>query len=77
MTPERWLAIRRHYGITDRDWARIKALTDQVTPLYVPAALDDLDAPYRVGAVRKEDRSRFSGEPIGVFNGCAILVWAR
>lgn len=81
MTPEQrrarhaaWLAA---FGFSARDWARIKAHAEGVTPHHSPKALDDLDAPYRVGAVVASDRRWSSGELLGVYRGKALLAWPQ
>jgi hypothetical protein len=71
----RWKA-----SLSDRDWARILALAKEVTPLYVPARLDDLDAPgIAVGVCPVGHETRTSGERIGTVRAgqVAVLVWEK
>lgn len=56
---------------------RVLQLTDGVSRCEAPAALTDVSPGYRIGAARLEEASRFSGQPIGVYAGCAILVWTK
>lgn len=79
MTPEQrrerhraWLAS---FGFSERDWARIKAHAATVTPNNIPAAIDDLDAPWRVGAAWAAERRWSSGLLLGVWQGKALLAW--
>lgn len=53
----RWIA-----SLSDRDWERLAVLVDQVDGASGPAALNDLDAPIRVGAAHPDEAGRFSGE---------------
>lgn len=81
MTPEqrseRHKAWLESFGFTERDWARIKAHAEIVTPNYIPKALDDLDAPFRVGAVPAADRRWSGGDLLGVYKGKALLYWRK
>jgi hypothetical protein len=64
--------------LSDRDWARIAAIADQVTPIRGVARLEDLDARgIAVGACLVGEETRFSGERIGVIRGKAVLVWMK
>jgi len=64
--------------LTDRDWTRIAELADQVTDIYTPARLDDLDPKsLAVGCCRVGEETRFNGERIGVIRGKAVLVWPK
>jgi hypothetical protein len=63
-------------GLGEDDWRRIQALALQATPLYTPAALDDLSQPIRVGACILGTESRLSGERFASWRGRALLVWA-
>jgi hypothetical protein len=76
-TPTREHIPHADKGFTERDWRRIKALALSVTDNHMPAALDDLDAPYRVGACTPEWESRFSGRKIATFRGMVILAWPK
>lgn len=74
------MAIANTFGFTRRDVARIKAQAEAVAAiagLDTPAALADLDAPWRVLAVKPAEASRFSGEPFGTWAGMTLLVWPR
>lgn len=71
----RWKA-----SLSDRDWARISALARQVTPIFTPARLDDLDAPgIAVGVCPAGEERRSSGERIGAMleGSVAVLVWPK
>jgi hypothetical protein len=65
------------YGFTRRDVARIKALAEGVTELRTPAALGDLDAPWRVSAVPEGQESRFSGDVMGRWAGRVLVIWPK
>ena len=69
-----WLA---DFGFTADDWARIKSHALLTTGTAEPAALDDLEAPYRVGARLVETRRWSSGVLLGVYEGRAILAWPQ
>jgi hypothetical protein len=72
---KRWIA-----ELSDRDWTRIRALARQVTPEYVPARLDDLDARgLAVGVAWAGAETRTSGERIGSLRDgkVAVLVWEK
>lgn len=81
MTPEqraeRHRAWLKTFGFTDRDWQRIRVHAMLTDASNQPAALDDLDAPYRVGAVMAEKRRHSSGALLGVYRGRAILAWPQ
>lgn len=65
------------FAFTELDWFRIKRHALTVAPNYQPAALDDLDAPYRVGACPVTTRRHASGVLLGVYEGRAILAWPQ
>jgi hypothetical protein len=65
----------RQFAFTRRDITRIKALAEKTTQLYTPAALDDLDVPYRVG-VKLSGQGSTSGEILGQWNGRVLIWWA-
>lgn len=72
---KRWLS-----SLTDRDWARLSALADQVTPGFCPARIEDLDAPgIAVGVCLSGREGYTSGERIGSLRGgaVAVLVWVK
>lgn len=59
------------------DFVRVLRQADAAAPGHSPAALTDVCAGYRIGAVRLEEVSRFSGTPVGAYGVCAILVWPK
>jgi hypothetical protein len=63
------------FGFSQRDVLRIKALAEAVEGLSSPAALADLDTPYRVGAVRAGEESRTSGQVLGHWAGRVLVYW--
>lgn len=63
------------FGFSRRDIVRIKALAEATTSNSIPAALNDLDVPYRVGAVMPPDRRHSSGEELGEWAGRTLLYW--
>lgn len=65
----------RSFGFSKRDVVRIKAMAETVTRNYTPAALNDLDVPYRVGACVDGEERRHSGEVLGVWAGRKLLYW--
>jgi hypothetical protein len=71
------MPIPNTFGFTRRDVARIKALAESVTDLDVPAALADLDAPYRVQALPQEMAGRSNGTPFGAWAGRVLVYWVR
>ena len=81
MTPEqradRHRAWLKTFGFTSRDWARIKGHAMLTDVNNQPPALDDLDAPYRVGAVLAQVRRHSSGVLLGVYKGRALLAWPQ
>lgn len=66
--------------LSRRDVARIKALAEQVAAAgggEIPAALGDLDAPWRVAALPPEAAARTSGEAFGTWAGMTLVAWWR
>ena len=63
------------FGFSRRDIVRIKAMAEATTGNSIPAALNDLDVPYRVGAVIPQDRRHSSGEDLGAWAGRTLLYW--
>ena len=74
-TEARRQAFLRGFGFSRRDIVRIKALAEATTGNGIPAALNDLDVPYRVGAVMPQDRRHSSGEELGEWAGRSLLYW--
>jgi len=66
--------------LTDRDWRRIEAMAEQVTPDFHPARIEDLDAAgIAVGVCPVGEERWVSGERIGTLRGgeVAVLVWVK
>ena len=63
------------FGFSKRDIARIKAHAETATQNYFPAALNDLDVPYRVGACMASDERHSNGEVLGSWAGRTLLYW--
>jgi hypothetical protein len=63
------------FGFTDADWAKIKAQAERVAAGANEASLTDLDAPFRVLAVRKTERHRPNGDVLGAAQDCVLLFW--
>lgn len=63
------------FGFTKRDVIRIKALAEATTANYTPAALNDLDVGFRVGAVWPGTEARSSGKVLGEWAGRTLLYW--
>lgn len=63
--------------VTPDGFERILRHTDLVSGRDAPAALTDVSPGYRIGAAPLEQVDRFSGQPIGVYGDCAILVWTK
>jgi hypothetical protein len=63
------------FGFTRRDVRRIQAMAETCEPTYAPAALDDLDVPYRVGAIWPGQEMRSTGQYLGEWNGRTLLWW--
>jgi hypothetical protein len=63
--------------LTRRDVARIKALAESVTEGVTPAAIADLDAPWRVAAMTAELAGRSNGEAFGTWAGLTLVAWWR
>lgn len=79
MTPEERAARHRAwlntFGLTNADWAKIKAQAERVADGANEASLTDLDAPFRVLAVRKTERHRPNGDVLGSYEDCILLFW--
>lgn len=79
MTPQeramRHRAWLETFGFTARDWDRIKGQAERVAGGADEARLDDLDATFRVLAIRKDVRHRPNGEVLGGCGGCVLLFW--
>lgn len=68
-------AFLKSFGFTRRDIRRIQAMAETVEPGFAPAALDDLDVPFRVGAIWPGQESRSSGKYLGEWKGRTLLFW--
>ena len=66
----------RSFGFTRRDVLRIKAMAEATSASAIPRALNDLDVPFRVGAVMPEDVRHSSGQVLGEWSGRTLLWWA-
>lgn len=64
-------------GFSERDIERVKRLSEEVTELHVPAALEELDAPFRVSVVLASDRRLYSGRMVGRIGDKVVLVWGK
>jgi hypothetical protein len=65
----------KSFGFTKRDVRRIQAMAETVEHGYAPAALADLDVPYRVGACMAGEETRTSGKYLGEWAGRTLLWW--
>jgi hypothetical protein len=65
----------KSFGFTKRDVRRIQAMAELVDPTFAPQALDDLDVPYRVGAIWPGQESRSTGKYLGEWKGRTLLFW--
>lgn len=63
------------FGFSRRDIVRIKALAEMTTKNFQPAALNDLDVPYRVGACWPGYERHSSGKVLGEWLGRVLLYW--
>ena len=63
------------FGFTRRDLVRIKAMAEATTPNYTPAALNDLDVPFRIGACWPGGERHSSGQLLGEWAGRTLLYW--
>lgn len=63
--------------LSDRDWARLMIHADEVKDGFSPAALDDLDAPFRVAACLPGDERGCSGVMFGRLRGRALVAFPR
>lgn len=66
----------KSFGFTKRDVTRIQRMAEQVTEIHAPAALADLDVPYRVGACWPGTEWTSSGRVLGEWKGRTLLWWA-
>jgi hypothetical protein len=66
----------RSFGFTARDVRRIQAMAENCTRGHEPAALADLDVPYRVGACLPGAEGYSSGQLLGEWKGRSLLWWA-
>lgn len=65
----------RAFGFSKRDLVRIRAMAETTTANYTPAALNDLDVPFRVGAVWPGSKGGSSGKVLGEWAGRTLLYW--
>lgn len=65
----------KSFGFTPRDIRRIQALAEATTGGEVPAALNDLDVPFRVGACMPGMEGYSTGKVLGEWAGRALLFW--
>jgi hypothetical protein len=63
-------------GLSRRDVERIKRLAEQVTDYSVPPALADLDAPWRICALKVGDNPG-NGTVFGEWAGRLLVAWYR
>lgn len=63
------------FGFSRRDIVRIKAVAEATTAHYSPAALNDLDVPFRVGACWPGEERHSSGRRLGEWAGRTLLYW--
>jgi hypothetical protein len=68
-------AFLRSFGFSKRDVLRIRAMAETATPHYTPVAMNDLDAPFRVGACIAGDERHSSGQILGLWKGRTLLWW--
>ena len=65
----------KSFGFTKRDVRRIQALAEATSSGAQPAALADLDVPYRVGACMPGHEGYVSGQILGEWAGRTLLWW--
>ena len=63
------------FGFTKRDIVRIRAMAETTTANYAPAALNDLDVPFRIGAAWPGTERHSSGQVLGEWKGRVLLYW--
>lgn len=63
--------------IPPQDVGRILRHVETYTPSAQPAALEDLDCAYRVGACQVGEEWHFSGEQLGRHKGWTVLYWLK
>jgi hypothetical protein len=68
-------AFLKSFGFTKRDVRRIQAMAETVEHGEAPAALADLDVPFRVGACMPGQESRSTGKYLGEWAGRTLLWW--
>jgi hypothetical protein len=64
-------------GVCPDGFERVLKLVGEATQLLLPAALSDVSRLYRIGVSPEREASRFSGDPIGRYGGCLVLVWRK
>lgn len=64
-------------GIGMRDFERILRHVETYTRKLQPAALEDLECAYRVGACMAGDEWLFNGTRIGQHKGRTVLYWPK
>lgn len=65
----------KSFGFTRRDVRRIQAMAELVSDNHAPAALADLDVPYRVGACPPGTEWTSTGKVLGEWAGRTLLWW--
>lgn len=60
--------------LSERDWARIKAVARQVNPAHTPPVLTDFSAPLRVRVCMVGQETKFSGERVGTLRGGQVAL---
>lgn len=60
------------FGFTRRDILRIRLMAEEATSNFTPAALNDLDVPYRVGVAAAGGTS---GDFLGKWKGRTLVWW--
>jgi len=63
--------------IPPQDVERILKHVETYTVDATPAALNDLDCDYRVGACMVGDEWLYNGERMGAYKGRMVLYWAK
>ena len=61
------------FGFTKRDIVRIKALAETAAANFTPAALNDLDVPFRIGAIWPGMERHSSSRVLGEWAGRTLL----
>jgi len=65
----------RSFGFTARDIKRIQLHAESLRGDFLPAALNDLDVPYRVGACFPGHECYTTGQILGEWAGRTLLWW--